>query len=368
MTATTASPEIRSGFDYSALPLGDNARVLSLLATKLVERALDGAHGLDPSPLLGLTGHAIYIEKGGTPLTKPLAFSWRDRLVFLRRRLVGLSSRLIARFLPTVHEVLVRRAGLAGYRSLVRTAVKGRLTPRARRLLLEERLAKRMGEGWLIPDELWDLVAHTAWTEPRFHFGVQRRIREHLRTRIVMEMGAEHRPRFDVRTFWLMTALIVGEDRGWRARLIPGRARQRRRLADYRRLALRKALGTREWAGFWDQWLIALHLRGRPELVFALDSAAAEAVMCLPLLARAGIDYGLDARVGGTALADPEWEAGIPAWIEGYFDVPEEVPRIEKPLGLMARLWRRLRPRRRKQVAEPEPNKNLEVETEHVQS
>ncbi|MDJ0840370.1 MAG: hypothetical protein QNK37_27920 [Acidobacteriota bacterium] len=320
------APGVRSGFDFTGLPLTQTARALSILATRLLERALEGHGEPDLASLQGLGANKVFVEKSGTPLTQLRSFSTMDRLVFLWRRTVRASRRLLKVTAPPLHRRLVGEAASVreGYRNIVRHAVAARITPRARRLLLEERLAARLSETWLMPAEMWALVAETAWAEPRFRMQSGKRIGDHLRDSAVFQLGEIPEPRFDNRTFWLLIVLTRTPKQSLKDRFSANRRRLIRDLKRLKKVAEASALDGEHWAGFWDQWLIARHLAIDPHAVFKCSRAVREAVIRLPYLPLAHLLYRLDepTPLDIPQLAAPDRQ--IPVWAKWYEIPPDE--------------------------------------------
>jgi len=325
-------PEVRSGFDFTGLPLAQTSRVLANAGARVLDKALGSPDPIDLSPLSDLTNHKIFIERSGTPFTRPSAFSAMDGLIFSWRRLVRLLRSVFGVLLPRLHDRLggdETNERLA-YRSIVKHAIINRITPRARRLLLEERLASRLEGVWLMPDEMWDLVAETAWTEPRFRYLVSRKVRAYLHDRVVFSIGEIPSVSLAKQTFWLLLAMEQEPPSSLRARFSARKRRRSAALAQFRALAMDRILAE-GWAGFWDQWLIAQMLRANPRAPFALHPKLREAVTSLPLLKKAHLRYEpiSDRRI--PQLAHAHWDVDLPGWLEQFYPTPDHIEDIAAP-------------------------------------
>lgn len=367
MTQTAQEPRIRSGFDFSELPIAPSARILGALGTRLLEGALAPEKPLDVSVVDGFGAGKLFIEKSGTPLTRWRGFSMTDRFVFLWRRIVQGFRRLLRIVAPKLHRRFMGEAEDAvreGYRLIVHHAVRARITPRARRLLLEERLAARLNETWLMPIEMWSMCADVAWSEPRFRYQASRRILDHLRQKVTFQLGEIPNARFDHRTFWLLIALTPPPPkRGFGF----GRGKRRRDQiwSDFRAVAQKKAQIGRQWAGFWDQWLIALFLKRDPQLVYQLEPKLRDAVIRLPLLPKAHLYYRYsdEGMKLPPRLSQKDYGASAPGWLGQYFPEPNQrksiVPELPAGRRFLQRLWARLRPgKKKRKTATKAPSKS----------
>ena len=61
-------PDVRSGFDFTGLPLGQTARVLATVGSRALEKALGSPDPVDLSPLIDLTDPK-FLSREAAPLS-----------------------------------------------------------------------------------------------------------------------------------------------------------------------------------------------------------------------------------------------------------------------------------------------------------
>ena len=180
-----------------------------------------------------------------------------------------------------------------------------------------------------LPPTMIDALGKWAWLDSKFSAAVATQLRGNLAHRHLFSVGELPAPRLDPNTYWLLLSLACSmphrELFGWYS------ARQRRLL---RRRAdpLWRRPG---WARFWEQWVIALALRG-PLKATQSDRITRSYLVSIPLLRSPLFLSDLPASLGlastpdgasehpegasevrdrDGSLAPSDWHDEAPSWI-----------------------------------------------------
>lgn len=191
------------------------------------------------------------------------------------------------------------------------------------------------------PDVLWDLVEWQAWQNPEFMRAVAAEFQHYLERNYLMHPGGAPKVTLAPQSYWLLIALAHTADqhdsswkgiRLWFARIgrasaeapapglaPPKRANDNQIQAASERLSNHATarLMTKEWADFWDQWLIA-HANQKWQMTFKhLDKRLKAAFDGLPWNT---VPNTLPERTKPDAkpavvLAKPDWKNNMPPWL-----------------------------------------------------
>lgn len=117
-----------------------------------------------------------------------------------------------------------------------------------------------------MPDFFFALVASRAWTDPAFELEVWEGVRTWLCREMVFSDALEQGLGFSPLTFWSMIAAGLQQEGAQKGLRNLWRLRKVRRVARaFERIAFQRGRYIKEWAGFWDQWLLSYALEGFEE-------------------------------------------------------------------------------------------------------
>ena len=324
MTAT--EPPVRTGFDFTNLPLQEVTAVLQTLAYELLDSSLttDKPPGLNAA--LDLGPSPIYRNQKSEPCTL------YDRLLLARLKIANWKRR----FQGTAQRKNAYLQVLDRYDVLVRHAATGKLSAGVRRHLLTGELIRHIQGpvGGALPEDFWRLAGELAWQDMQFQFNVSRKITRVLRKKVVFNIGEIPRVTLSPRVFW--TLLVLAK---------PPRSRFGKRKKIALAMAILAGEGRRQivaggWATFWDQWLICEYMRHFPQTILGHDALLESAIRVLPLMAEASVELPFAGNWGAAnrqtgMIAAATWREGMPSWMPAWyrtFSLVEEDPPRRKNL------------------------------------
>jgi hypothetical protein len=163
-----------------------------------------------------------------------------------------------------------------------------------------------------LPHLYWPTAGVLAWHDLDFQILAAQRVHLYLLNRVLLG-GRVPVPHIDTRTYWLLL-LLVPVATG--PQLDPAVMTGIQRLQAVARGIVERG----QWAGFWDQWLVAEALLRWPGQVSELSDSLRAALDAWPLIGAArhilvGEGAALDADA---ALVRPGWQRGIPDWFGVY--------------------------------------------------
>lgn len=292
---------LAESYKYEALDLNAAGSALSTLGLAAIEHALTG------SPRLEISWQEIASLE---PFVLPIEINGRRR----RRAEYEIQRSLRLTEAPN---------SLSGFDLLVGDLMQDRHTLANLKDWLTSPWEVR-GEGPAEAHRVLLMVSVAVWEDPRFCAMVAQRIRETLMHRVLFHPSSSPIAVLHPYTLWLLLAAL-----DFRSIRAPTRKRGTRFAHTLQQSAINIGL-QREWAGLWDQWILAeLVIRHRQPVPSALENA----VRSLPI-ARWPV-YGesqepetdVDTEPDGKSadakpvdekmafLVKPSWDVNAPAWM-----------------------------------------------------
>lgn len=176
-----------------------------------------------------------------------------------------------------------------------------------------------------IPDDLFALIAETAWADLRFQHEIATKLRSHLRQSELFAQGDKALVLLSPYTLWVLLALAplsAAFSLDWLTREYWFYRWAAQRL---QRVATQYVLTAAGWAGFWDQWVIWRAMTQRPDAIVLLHPTLYNGLMALPIFQFTGATKRWSSPNEQTAtvgpqldpaanFAAPAWAATMPGW------------------------------------------------------
>ena len=333
-----APPAIRSGVDFQKIPMRKVMAMLSALAKDSVQWCLADGPPLDPK-VVAVLGEPLGFDRPAKRGGKSLSFS--DRRVLFNRWLARKRRRFLRRFLPEIQALFGKPESEVEFRWLVEQSKTGKLSPKARRLLLEKEVTAGLKGRFLLPEPMWDLLAEAVFNHPNLKSTVVQGVQAFFREKVVFDLNAQSPIRLAPQCFWLLIALVPYRRPGFWLRLS---RRYRRNLKSLNRL---KAMAKKQadqfrWAGFWDQWIIFEAVRKLQDSDAPVDPEIKAVLQTLPLLrvlsGKSESGASVEDWESESGWAHPLWKDQRPAWVLPYLDLmTEQTPSQTVKRGFIAR-------------------------------
>lgn len=226
--------------------------------------------------------------------------------------------------------------------------------PRFRFTMLVNRLERALGtvSAEAMPDDLWALLAESAWGDLTFQHALASQFRAYLRQTVLFTQRDKALVLLSPNTFWVLLALAANPMRFSLEYFTRDYWWQRWAAQRLQQAAAHQIVSTEGWADFWDQWVIWQGMALCPDAVVRLNPLLYNALTALPIFQWTApptsrpalrdqsdaVDESADivALIAGSKpvsgstpiLSTPTWQAAIPAWF--YLQYVQPMPENER--------------------------------------